>query len=783
MAVKAQFLRYLCCPKCHHDLVSQKKSLFCKKCSRVYPVKLGIPILTDLNHLSGHQRQQIDYFQKQSIMTTAGYELEEWHKSFLRRFRENFKEIKNKLVIDAGIGQGYMTIELAKRGAVLLSFDLALPALVRLKSIMEKKGLADRVFLVCCSAEALAFKTDIADYFIANAVLEHLEKEKEAIQEIGRVAKKKSGLMVTVPLHYGYLHPLFIAKCWVQDRIIGHLRRYDEESLQQRFCGFGWQVKKVYYSGHFLKVMLTVLFGKRCAWAKRAEAIDRQAEGKKYGASNLAVIFQRNVEVLLINPFLEVLPDDPADISPPLGLAYLAAYLENKGVSVAILDIAAEGINQRKKINQKIRYGLSNQAIIKKIKHYSPQIVGIGCQSTLHAAEAQETACLVKKANPEILVVMGGAHPSVMFEKLLQDKNIDLVIKGEGELTFWEIIRRFKQKKSLKKILGTNNNLPRPRIKNLDVLPFPARHLLPMEIYFQQARQKTNYNFGQRVMTMISSRGCPGSCVYCSVRTIWGRVWRGRSAKNVVDEMEILIEIYGADEIHFLDDSIGVDKERLQQICREIIKRDLKIRWTTPNGIAIWLLDKKLLKLMKRAGCYRLTFGLESGNQEILQDYIGKHYNFDQAKELIAFASRLGLWTIATFILGFPDETREQIEETINFAMATDLDFAVFYLANPFPGTAMYDDFLNQGLLPPGGGQNIVRGCRTKHFSHRQLVELQAEAFNRFLKSRLRQPWRVLNKIHSFQDLLYTYKLSKNLMKMLINQTLIKTKGIAWLWR
>lgn len=489
------------------------------------------------------------------------------------------------------------------------------------------------------------------------------------------------------------------------------------------------------------------------------------------------------MKVLLVNPFLEVLPDDPADISPPLGLAYLAAYLEKKGIRVAILDIAAEGIKQKKKRNKKLRYGLNNQEIIKRIKNYAPQIVGIGCQSTLHAAEAQETACLVKKANPQILVVMGGAHPSVARKELLTDKNIDLVIKGEGELTFWEIIKRFQKKESLKKILGTNNNPARPRIKNLDVLPFPARHLLPMEIYWQQARQKTNYNFGQRAMTMISSRGCPGNCVYCSVGTIWGRIWRGRSAKNVVDEMENLIKVYQTDEIHFLDDSIGVDKKRLAAICKEIIKRQLKIKWTTPNGLAIWLLDKRLLKLMKQAGCYRLTFGLESGNQEILQDYIGKHYDFDQAKELISFASQIGLWTIATFILGFPDETRKQIEDTINFAISTDLDFAVFYLANPFPGTPMYDDFLKKNLLPPGGGKNIVRGCRTKHFSHLELIELQAQAFNRFLKSRLKKPWPLFRKIHSFKDLFYTYKLSKNLMKILINQTLIKTKGIAGLWQ
>lgn len=492
--------------------------------------------------------------------------------------------------------------------------------------------------------------------------------------------------------------------------------------------------------------------------------------------------FKEN-KVLLINPFLKVLPDDPTDISPPLGLAYLSAYLEKKGIKVAILDIAAEGIKQKKKIGKKVRYGLTNQEIIKRVADYSPQIVGIGCQSTLHAGEALETAKLVKKVNPQILVVMGGAHPSVMAQEILKDKNIDLVIRGEGEITFWEIIRRFKQKRSLKNILGTNNNLPRPRIKNIDSLPFPSRHLLPMEIYFQQASQKQNYNFGKRVMVIISSRGCPGNCVYCSVRTIWGRVWRGRSPKNVVDEIENLIKVYQANEIHFLDDSIGVDKKRLKMICQEIIKRQLKIKWTTPNGLAIWLLDKRLLRLMKKSGCYRLTFGLESGNKNILHNYIGKKYQFNKAKKLISFASEIGLWTVGTFIIGFPDETHEQIEDTINFAISTDLDFAVFYIANPFPGTPMYQDFLKQGLLPKTGVQEMVRGCRTKHFSHTELVELQSEAFSRFLKSRLKKPWRLFRKIHSFEDLVYACKLGRNLSKILVNQTIIKNKGIAALWK
>jgi len=296
MEIKKKFLKYICCPNCKRGLVYKKDLLFCKKCDKAYQVKNGIPILINLDCLSKQHHHQINYFKKYPIMTTAEYELEEWHKSFIQRFKENFKKIKNKLIIDAGIGQGYMTIELAKAGAILLSFDLSFPALVRLKKVIEKKGLEDKVFLVCCLAEKLPFKTNIADYLVSNAVLEHLEKEKEAIKEIGRVAKKKSGLMITVPLDYRWLNPFFVLKCLIQDRIIGHLRRYDEKSLQNRFKWLGYQVKKIYYSGHFCKVILTLLLVQSLkwrSWAKKAEKIDRKQENIKYGASNVCAIFQR----------------------------------------------------------------------------------------------------------------------------------------------------------------------------------------------------------------------------------------------------------------------------------------------------------------------------------------------------------------------------------------------------------------------------------------------------------------------------------------------------------
>lgn len=491
----------------------------------------------------------------------------------------------------------------------------------------------------------------------------------------------------------------------------------------------------------------------------------------------------KEVEVLLINPFLEVLPDDPAGVTPVLSLGYLAAYLEERGVSVAILDAAAEGIGNVERVGGKVRYGLNEEEIKRRVRDYNPRIVGITCTSTLHASESHQVALIVKKVNPQILVVMGGAHPSAVSEEVLQDKNVDVTVRGEGEITLWEIVKKVREGGALEKVLGTADNPPRPFVKDIDSLPFPARHLLPMDVYFRQASQAKNYAMRDRAMTMITSRGCPGNCVYCSVRTVWGRFWRGRSPQKVVDEIEVLIKDFGVNEIHFIDDSISVDQRRMEGICDEIIRRKLDIKWTTPNGIAIWLLNKELIAKMKRAGCYRLTFGLESGNKEILRDFIGKHYDHNKAREIIRFCSKIGLWTVGTFIVGFPYETREQIEDTINFAISTDLDFAVFYIANPFPGTPLYQIFLQEGLLPDGGAQGIVRGCRTKYFSHEELKGLQAGAFSSFMQSRLKKPWRFLNKVRSLEDLIYTYKLSRNLLKILLNQALVRKRGIAALWK
>lgn len=499
---------------------------------------------------------------------------------------------------------------------------------------------------------------------------------------------------------------------------------------------------------------------------------------------------KRKIKILLLNPFLEVFEDDPAGINPVLGLAYLASFLRSKNVEVKIIDIAAEGANFVSKIGKKTKYGLPEEQIIGRIKDYDPQIIGITCQSTLHANEAYETARLAKIAKKESWLVMGGAHPSAVPEEVLNDQNIDLVVRGEGEITFWEIIKTFPDRDNFQKIQGISfrqrekvvNNPPRPLVRNLDILPFPARDLLPMEKYLYLARKGINYNMNDRVVTMITSRGCPGNCIYCAVRTVWGRSWRGRSPEDVVDEIEQIIKDFKIKEVHFLDDSIAVDRKRLKKICDEIIKRKLDIKWTTPNGIAVWMLDENLLVKMKKAGCYRLTFGLESGSKEILHKFIRKNYNYREAREIIKFASKIGLWTVGTFIIGFPYETREQIKDTIDFATSTDLDFAVFYIANPFPGTPMYEIYKKENLLPLGGAYEVVRGCKSTNFSHDELTFFQQKATSDFVKSRLKKPSLIWRKFIEFKNWPYLAKIGYRFTKIISDNSRIKTKGINALW-
>lgn len=284
-------LDYIACPVCKSDVRLSGNSLQCEICNRHYKVIDNIPILVDMQNLPIHLRKQIAYFENEGA-SSEKYEVKEWQKSYLGRFFENFENVENKTVIDCGTGTGYMAIELAKNGAQILACDLTMKSLIRLKEIAKERGLLDKIIFVCCSAEQLPFKKNVADYFISNAVLEHLPKEKEAIQEIDRVLKHQAAVMIAVPLSYKYINPILMLVNYIHDKRIGHLRRYNEESIIHKFVD--WRILNIYYTGHFNKVLKSLFnMMSRRFDEKEIERVDRLTEGHKYGASNIICFLQR----------------------------------------------------------------------------------------------------------------------------------------------------------------------------------------------------------------------------------------------------------------------------------------------------------------------------------------------------------------------------------------------------------------------------------------------------------------------------------------------------------
>jgi radical SAM superfamily enzyme YgiQ (UPF0313 family) len=385
------------------------------------------------------------------------------------------------------------------------------------------------------------------------------------------------------------------------------------------------------------------------------------------------------VRTLLINPNTE------ETSSPHLGLGYIAAYLEEKGIEVAIFD----------------RTYSTWEALGNKLAEMNPQVVGITC-NTLIVTQAIQAAEIVKKHNREATVVMGGTHPTIMPEEILQERNVDIAVIGEGESTFYEIVTG----KDLSEINGAayiqdNHQVkfspPRDHIKDLDSLPFPARHLLPMEEYLNTKRGRTAWALPNPATTMICSRGCPFHCSFCSSNLIFGRRVRFHSPENVVQELEKLKKQYGIRGIQFHDDTMTLDKRWLAKLCDLMIEKDLDLEWFC--NARVGTVDLGLLQRMEEAGCTTISFGVESGNQRVLDQIIKKGITLEAVRETFKLVRSTNLILHATFMLGSPGERKEEIEQTIEFAKELNPDVAHFAITIPFPGTDMFTMASEHGKL------------------------------------------------------------------------------------
>jgi anaerobic magnesium-protoporphyrin IX monomethyl ester cyclase len=402
----------------------------------------------------------------------------------------------------------------------------------------------------------------------------------------------------------------------------------------------------------------------------------------------------RALRVLLIVPGAS-LPIDTRT-SPSLGVAYLAAVSEGRGDRVVVYD----GDVEETPLDQMIR-------------DFQPELVGISANTTQITGAWRDAAII--KAWRDVPVVLGGPHPTIMAQESLERDPVDVVVRGEGEITWkalsdvlaerWRPDTLYRSPESglwaagapaLQGVEGLSFRLPdgstihnaeRSLAADLDGLPFPAYDLLQMDRYTNL--QPTLDHVEGPSLPIMTSRGCPFRCTYCA--QVMPRRWRMRSAENVLKEWRWLVEEKGAAEIGVLDDSFNINRQRVLEICDLLIKRGLNhVPWIMINGIRADLADEGLLLRMRQAGCIRTAFGVESGNQEILDSVIGKHLKLDQIRAAFRAAKKAGMETIGFFIIGLPGETEQTMDETIRFACELDPLVANFSIATPFPGTELY---------------------------------------------------------------------------------------------
>lgn len=392
------------------------------------------------------------------------------------------------------------------------------------------------------------------------------------------------------------------------------------------------------------------------------------------------------MRLLLVNPnqhslYEEVKIKEGALYSPVLSLATLSSTCLADNHQVKIFDMNISTNDEKK--------------LTRLLKKYKPEFVGITFTTPLFP-EMVRIAQIIKKKLPSAKIVGGGPHASSFPQETLKDSPLDLVVMGEGDFTLpeilsgkpWSNIAGICYKKG-KRIKQTQ---PRSLIKNLDVLPYPAWKLYDLSAYQTSALMTRAKPAGW----IETSRGCPYGCVYCN-KSVFGRVFRPKNACRVVDEMESMLNA-GFKEVHIADDSFTLDLKRAEKICDLIIARGLRFPWATVNGIRVNRVSQRLLKKMKKAGCYRVYFGIESGSQKILNN-IKKGINLHQVRQAVKWAKKAGLETFGFFMIALPGETEKDIQKTIKLATSLGLDMAKMSVTIPLPATPLFDELEKQGKI------------------------------------------------------------------------------------
>ncbi len=421
--------------------------------------------------------------------------------------------------------------------------------------------------------------------------------------------------------------------------------------------------------------------------------------------------------------------------TPPLGICYLASVLLEKGHKVKLIDMRLKNYGYEK--------------LERLIKKFKPKVAGVSATSFDYPG-AQQVLQFVKKISPKTITVLGGMHASLVGNELIKSLEVDVIVKGEGEKSFPKLINCLEKERSLSYCEGViyknkNGEIIDKRnqakiIFDLDKIPFPRFDLLPLEEYRAA---------GFLELPIITSRGCPYNCIFCASWHVHGRTYRGRSGKNVVDEIEQNIKKYRTKNFTVVDDNFNFDKKRVKEICKEIIRRKLDISWQCAQGIRADRADEEVFQLMKKAGCRLVALGIESTSPKVLKA-IRKGETIGTIKKALKAAKRAGLIVKAFFIVGAPKDNEETVKKSVEFFQKSpDIDIPRISNMVVYPYTDLWDwvekkgRFLNNPLdyITKNAEQSFGTQFETRDFPKEKRLKMfnwsSAEAEKKIIKYRL----------------------------------------------
>lgn len=461
------------------------------------------------------------------------------------------------------------------------------------------------------------------------------------------------------------------------------------------------------------------------------------------------ISFKKNIKkILLISPpgKVYILPDGTPSArkhcAQPLGMAYLAAILLNNNYDVHVIDMLAEGYDKEVYHKPFIVYGLTVEDVLSRIENEKPDIIGISVLYSFLIKEIVELCSSIKAKYPDIPILLGGHHPSGVPKEVMKNDSVDYILVGEAEISIIKFLEYLKGNISLNEVpnlfykcngeIKSTFTFPMSNVRDglwhyykakevsypldLDDLPFPAWDIFPVQAYW---KSKVRIGGGdvarKKGMPMSTSRGCPNACSYCLSSLISGyKSYRRRSNEHVLKEIRWLVDKYKVEEITFYDDNFFVNKTKTKDLLRSIAKEFPDILFNTVGGIEARFMDEEIIDLMAEANFYKALIAIESGDQDLQNSLIDKRVNISKLPMIVDYFKNKDIETRGLFMIGFPGETRKQINKTVELAKSLNLDDFYFSIVTPIPGTPLFDECMDKNLFIDGFNMNDVRFAAAK---------------------------------------------------------------------